>query len=239
MKTRIISSNRDLIVKIIENETCCKARYDLSPSFNCHIGDYTITRDGFILSDVSNNIFPLLGSLGLCDHPFPKIRPLENDIYYSSQQHDGSSLSKLFYIIYSRQHLLNRSLNKAKAFFIDRKLINALHSHQPETLSEFLQTLYFHKGEYKGLIIGDEYIIFNGFRNNESIPHEICSILADKLIEESLSKKWVKASLHNNRNKKYIMRSWLNSLGFTGTGYEELRRYFVHDLPGVSDRKKV
>ena len=114
MKTKIISSNRDLIIKIIENETCCKARYDLSPSFSCHIGGYTITRDGFIYSDVSNSIFPLLGSLGLCDHPFPSTIPLDNDIYYPSIQHDGSSLSKLFYIIYSRQHLLNRFLKQAK-----------------------------------------------------------------------------------------------------------------------------
>lgn len=229
MRIKCLSSNRDLITQIIQKETGSIIIKELSPSFNYIIGPYTITRDSFIISEDPLKIFPLLSSLGLCDYPY-EIKEETNNFTYSTDEHNGQSLTNLFCLISSHQHLLNKVVQK-RNFHIDKKLMKAMLSHQPETLYEFMQLLYFYPNSYSGITLNKNNITFTGFTDSP-IPEHIVRQYTDQLIGLSFQKKHIKAFTRNIRNRKYAMRTWLNALGFIGDDYAELRYYFTKDLDG-------
>ena len=180
-----------------------------------------------------------LSKLGLCDYPYETDAPEAGSIAYTTESHSGTSLMNLFCILSSRYRLLNQALNAKNAFYVDPELMNALLAHPPVTLTDFLQALYGKGALYRGIQIDASYIVFSGFQKCPPEEIGIHQILADRLIDFSLTHSWAKPFTKNVRNRKYAFRTWLNELGFIGPEYEELRHTLLSRLPGRSDQKKL
>ena len=53
----------------------------------------------------------------------------------------------------------------------------------------------------------------------------------------AIVRHWIKPYTVNSRNKKYAMRTWMNSIGMTGDEFAEARNCLLDPLPRRTDRK--
>ena len=255
------SDNRDLIIRILENETASSAHYDFSPGFACRVGEFTLTRSGLVVSDSpgSENAFRILLSLDLCELPADcgseallqaetdPGRTFKNETVltdkapdefcYSMSGHTGPTLMKLLRILSARYILLNRSLSVCDAFYVDKTAMRKLLHHPPCTKEEFLQLLYPCRDSFKGVSFNSSEFQLHGFRKSRHVPTPICKQLSDHIVYAAVTRHWIKPFTTNSRNKKYAMRSWLYTLGMDGEEYAEARHFLLENLPGRTDRK--
>ena len=239
MEAKGISSDRALLIHVLEEAFGTQAVCGFAPAFTCRTGDAVLYRDGRIcVPDDRESVLIRLAALGLCDWPCLPEVPQDYAIAYPSEPHSGGSLTNLFSILSARSRLLNRALAGRRAFFIDPQLMRELLAHPPDTALDFMRVIYGKEERYQGIRINEECIAFEGFsrcRREEAPFHRI---LADHIIECSLSRRWIKPFTKDIRNKKYAFRMWLNEIGLIGPEYEEMRQTLLARLPGRGDRKK-
>ena len=240
METKCTSSNRKMILHVLQNELGETVIIGPSPNFVCSVGAYSLLRDGRLTVDEdTKGIFRILASLGLCDFFYETVSPDSGAISYPVTGHSGRTLMNLFSIISSRQILLNNALNANKAFFVLPVLMNRLLAHPPVTVNEFLQALYGHDQEYGGIRIDQKNIEWTGFNRCNSEEKFIHIQLADLIMKAALSLNWVKPFTKNVRNRKYAFRTWLNMIGMIGPEYEEARQIMLGRLYGQSSQRKI
>ena len=118
MKVRCTSSNRDLILHVLQKELGLTVKYSGSPAFSCSVGDYTLLRSGWIVyeGEFDHSVFEKLAFLGVCYYPITAQEPGEEDISYSMSEFTGSDLLNLFRMLSARYTLLNRALDARGAF---------------------------------------------------------------------------------------------------------------------------
>ncbi len=240
METRCTSSNRSMVIQVLENELHEKAVFHPAPEFLCTVGGYALQRDGILRTkEDSQGIFPILASLGLCDHPNIARYTSSSPFTYPTAPHSGKTLLNLFCIISARQLLMNKALAAAKAFYVMPSLMDSLIFHPPVTTADFLQILFWHENEYGGIRIDFENIEFTGFQMCRQEEAHIHHQISDLIIDASLSLDWVKPYTKNVRNRKYAFRIWLNSIGMIGPKYEEARHVMLDRLYGSSACRSI
>ena len=249
MQAKCISLDRDLIIRIIENETGAISGNCFSPEFTCVIGAFTLTRSGFLqTADGIPHVFAILSELGLCEtidrgnqlsgssefpessetiEPVSKSRPAASDFIYSIKDHTGNTLVNILNTISARHILLNRALSSPGAFHADKCLIRDCLHHPPVSSWEFLQLLYHFPGAYRRVAFSPEDIRFTGFLKSRTVPLHVRRQLADHLMYAAVTRQWIKPYTVNSRNKKYAMRTWLNSIGMTGDEFAEARKWLL------------
>lgn len=252
MEAKCISSNREMIVRVLQRETGAPVERHCAPSFACDVGPYTLRRDGMLMVDEDElGILPLLASLELCaldmgagssaaDEQAHELVEADGvPLFYPMAGHSGRSLLNLFSIISSRQLLLNHALAapRGKGFRVDPSLMDDLLAHPPISVAEFFQALYGRDAEYAGVRLDRERIELTGFERCPSDERQLHCQLADRVMEAALTLRWVKAYTRNVRNRKYAFRTWLNAIGMRGPDYEEARRVMLRRLYGWTDRR--
>ena len=236
MEARITCKNRDVVIQILEHELGITPVFQLSPSFSCRVGDYTILRDGRILAEENDQHLRTLAALGLCDYPAEPPPVPAASFLYPMEGHSGHTLFNLMCILSARQYLINPAFGLKRAVFVSRPLIDSLCAHPPASVSDFLVCLYGRNAEFGGVEFSLAYIVFSGFRKVKAGEAHLCRQLADHIMESALNRCWTKPTAKNIRNKKYAMRMWMNALGMSGPEYEEARRVFLGRLPGSSNK---
>ena len=83
------------------------------------------------------------------------------------------------------------------------------------------------------------HVILTGFRKGKSEEKQIHRQLADLMVNAARSRAWTKTFTPKVRNRKYVFRTWLNSIGMTAPEYEYARSILLSRLPGRSDRRTV
>ena len=240
METRCTSGNREMILRVLQSEIGAPVVFHPSPDFACSVGGYTLLRDGRLAAEEdAGGVFPLLASMGLCDHPCALESPDSGAIFYPAEGWDGRRLMNLFGILSSRQQLLNRALAGNKAFFVLPSLMDDLLAHPPLTADEFLQALYGRAQEYGGLRVDRAGVEWTGFRRCRPEEAAIHRQLADRMMEAARTLNWVKPYTRNVRNKKYAFRTWLNMIGMIGPEYEPARRAMLDRLYGQSSQRSI
>ena len=238
MTTRCTSSNRELILHILQSEAQEPVVYHPAPDFACSVGEYTLHRDGTLTAqEDALAVFPLLAALQLCDCPVQTVPRAPAPFTYPMQGHSGKSLLNLFSIVSSRQVLLNKALAAPKAFFVLPSLMDDLLAHPPVTVPEFLQALYRRDQEYGGIRLDAETVELYGFRRGKPEEADIHRQLADVIMDTALSLNWVKPYTKNVRNRKFAFRVWLNAIGMSGPEYERARQVMLSRLYGRTDRR--
>lgn len=245
MTVRCTSGDRGLIIRLLEKETGASAVYRPMPEFSCVVGDFTLKRDGTIVCDEDkggrrSEVFETLSSLGLCESP--GIIPDSGGCgrySYPLDGHTGKTLLNLMCMISARYRLINGALACRGAFYIAPELMNDLLAHPPETIAEFRRSIYGRDGEYKGLRLDDDSVILDGFMRGKAEEAHIHRQLADLMIKEALTRRWIKPFTANVRNRKYAMKTWLTSIGMNGDDYAEARAVLLGRLYGRSDRRVI
>lgn len=242
MEANCTSSNREMILHVMQREAQGRVVYHASPSFSCSVNGYLLRRDGVLSADEDRcGVFSLLASLGLCDQAYEPPEPPSDAICYPARPHTGRSLLNLFSIVSSRQALLNCALAapRSKAFHVAPSLMDDLLAHPPTSVAEFVQALYGRGREYRGMRIDLAHVELTGFRRCPRDEDHVHRQLADRIIETALTLKWAKPYTKNVRNRKYAFRTWLNAIGMSGPAYAEARQVMLDRLYGWTDRRGI
>lgn len=240
MEAKCTSSNREMILYVLQKETGAQVRYGFSPTFVCTVGTFTLTRDGKISSQTREpRIFSILASLGLCDFPYTPAPPVQGDFFYSMEPHSGTTLTNLLCMVSARQYLISAAIGCPGAFSVDSSLILRLQNHPPVTRAEFLQALYGSRQLCRGIRFDPSYIRLTGFKRSKTVEAPLCRQLADQMIQIALTKNWIKPFTTNIHNKKYAMHTLLNAIGMRGEAYAEARLAFTRSLSGNTAYKKM
>ena len=93
METRCTLDNREMILRVLQNELHEKAVITLSPDFTCSVGNYSILRDGRIITNEdTRGIFQKLAFLGLCDAALAPSSSVNHDFSCRIESNDGTIL---------------------------------------------------------------------------------------------------------------------------------------------------
>ena len=242
MQARSTSSNRGMMVIVLERELGVRAVRHLSPGFAVEVGECALLRDGRIVcgdSQPSASALQTLAALGLCDGPRVPAAPRPGDLVYPMAPHTGRTLLNLVSIVSARQHLLNAALGVRGGFRVARPLMQDLLDHPPADIPAFLQALYGRDAECRGFRFDLDSVILTGFRRAPRDESHVHRQLADRIIDAALTLGWAKPFTRNVRNRKYAMRTWLNALGMRGPEFEEARRVLLGRLPGRGDVRSL
>ena len=161
MEAKCISSNRNMIIHVLEQELMTSSECSFLPDYTCRVGSAVLYRDGrlWVPPDMEG-VLVTLSNLGLCDYLCETAPPKAGMIAYSAREHTGQSLTNLFCCLSARSLLLNQALESRRAFYVDPQLIRRLLAHPPVTVFDFLRALYGKAALYRGIEVNSEYIVF-------------------------------------------------------------------------------
>lgn len=239
MKVKCVSDRRDMLLYVLESELGEKRIYHPLPDFSYSVGDYNVDRRGYIsVPSDELDLFSALARLGLCEGDYIEQAPDDSNIYYYYDNSRVQTLINLFSIISARYLLINKALAAQGAFFISKQLMQSILAHPPLTTHEFLQMIYRRDDDYRGIMVSNSYVSFPGFSKAPLEDAYIHRQLADCIMNVAKDKLWVKPFTKRSRNRKYVMRTWLNSIGMVGPCYDYARKTMLSRLNGYSDQKK-
>lgn len=233
--------DRKQIVSALQEHLGAKAKYKGAPSFAYQIEKegktYTIDREGriwseqvevtleSILKEKESDHKPTTENADTQEHKIIKLR---------MDEHTGRSLRNFINMIYSKQHLIRKSLG-VQSQLIDETLVSKINDTEIETLQEFQNTI--------GEAIQNSSLEFD-FDKTTILIHLEGSLTIDEIDAFNtlinLVDKSAKAQRHasfkvkETENEKYAFRVWLIRLGMIGDEYKEARKVLLKDLSGNS-----
>ena len=231
MKVKCISDKRDYLLSILERELGENRVYHPLPYFSYSVGEYMVDRSGYIIADDDkSDLFPLLASLGFCEGNFREESSDEKSIFYCYDSSRVQTLINLFCIFSARAQLINKSLMARGAFTVSRPLMQSILNHPPLSTFEFFQMIYGRENDYRGIKVCHSYVSFPGFLKAPPEESNIHHQLADCIMNVALTKSWIKPFIKRPQNQKYVMKTWLNAIGMTGSEHEYARRIMLSRL---------
>lgn len=234
--------DRKKIVDALQEHFAVKAKYKGAPSFAYEIEadgeSYVIDREGRIWhgKDVVT-----LGIL-LVEKESDNKTTIENTVTKASDhvirlamsEHTGRSLRNLINMVYSKPHLIRKSLG-IQSQLIDESLVSKINEAEIETLQEFQNTI----GEAT-----QNYSLEFDFDNSTILIHLEASLTTDvfdafntliNLVDKSAkAQRHATFKVKETENEKYAFRVWLIRLGMIGDEYKELRKVLLKNLAGNS-----
>jgi len=232
--------DRKQILNAMEERFGVKAKYMGAPSFAYQIESsgavFTIDRNGKITDSAGTEIeLDNLEGFGVATEASDCKTEIEQmEISVPMEGHTGGSLRNLVNLIYSKQELLKKALHMDKNI-VEKDFAADINDKRIITLGDFAQA-------YAG-IGGCDGIAFDF--NNSMITFILTGAIAEntdkadavvKLIscinKTALELKHTSFKPAATDNEKFTMRTWLNRLGFIGSGYRQARKTLLEFLPG-------
>lgn len=222
-------TDRKLLIKSIEDIIHEKAVYLGSPGFKYAVGEYTILRDGCIEcpDDVDETLVRELEEAGIIE------RQSDDSNGFVYQISDARTLVNVINTLSSKGDLINKAIGKPGAFSISARLQKSLKEDNPSTIDEVLECICTSGGSkaISGIEVTMQQIRFTGFPKDDNHNGEYKQ-LADRIVESSGKKRWIKPKPTDGENEKYTFRVWMNSIGMTGPEYAETRSILLEKLDG-------
>lgn len=214
--------DRKEIVKTLSKHFDIKSKYLGAPSFAYKVGEFTVDREGRIISKAGEEVELeiILNSVAETTDDIANI-----EISFPLEGHDGQSLKNLLNVIYSRQPLIKKAFDLGENI-VEEELINKLNEADVKTLEDFLE--FPNKENLKGMSFDDEKITFNFVKDEVKASMEFLSLLINKAKEL----KYASAKVVNTDNEKYAFRTWLMRLGMIGDEYKTTRKILLQPLSG-------
>lgn len=228
--------NRKDLVKAVSEFAGENAKYMGAPTFAYMVGAYIIDKDGSITSDFEmdglKNFLIEKGFIQQKTEQEPQLL-VENEhnqqesidsIEFSIPIGDANKTAIINFVnmLYSKQYLINRSLQMA-VLSIHDSFLKELESKE---LSEIKND------EYSGFSIENDCLVFDypNIEGGEMLKaYMTLMCMAFSKAKESTR---VQAKLTHPENEKYYMRCWLIRLGLGGKGGAETRKALLKNLKG-------
>ena len=147
-----------------------------------------------------------------------------------------SQLTNLVHMLYSQQHLLNKSVMDGR-LTIPESLITRLKEYTPENPEAFTDLLHDFKalGELAGLGFENGVVSLDFPHDDEHPAYDlIYARLLERIIQAAKEASRAKAVINTSENEKYYMRAWLIRLGYGGADLKAERRLLLRNLKGHS-----
>lgn len=228
MKIKGLLTDRQPLIRALEQETGAAAIYSGAPSFRYQVGIYTVLRDGSLEVDESAADHVLLDALaaqGLLE----RTAAPQGGIAFSADGFTGRTMVNLVNSIAAREKLINKAIGVPNAFHMGAELVRKLKEENPATMTEFMSILHSSGGDsaMKGIVLSGGQVAFTGFPETDA-----CRQLAERIVHSAVSSRWTKAKAPAVTNEKYSFRVWLNSLGMTGDAYSAARAELLKNFTG-------
>jgi hypothetical protein len=219
------------------------------PSCAYKIGAVTIDRGGAIHTDVSivlATLKPFLIEQGyIASEPETTEQKAtatqlsasdigQMEISVPAEGMSVTALKNLIFMLYSKQHLLNRAIGQ-EVFHISDEVVARLSEYTPESSEAFTQLLddFRARGEVDGVDFRDGQVTLR-FPFETVKPEEwaVYGELTAGIIKAAMNATRVSPKRQHPENEKYFMHSWLIRLGFDGPEHKTLRKLLLQNLRG-------
>lgn len=230
VKFKGLLTDRQPLIRVLEEETATAAVYSGAPSFRYSIGAYTVLRDGSLeVADAKADraLLSRLAAKGLIEDTSDE----SAGIAFQMDSFTGRTLVNIVNTLASRGKLINKAIGRPNAIHMGAKLVRELKAENPDTVPEFMDILHRCGGEkaIRGLKLTGGKLIFTGFPDDDTFR-----ALAEHIVNAALSLRWIKAKEPTGDNEKYTFRVWLNALGMKGAEYANARAELLKNLSGDS-----
>ena len=204
------AKDKHVVIKALEQILSAPSRYMGPPTFSYVIGDYTVSRDGYID--------------GPSDEVLEKARmyimPELEHADITADADTAVSMRNLIFMIRSKQYLLERSLGY-RAFDIPDGLIDAIKC--KDISSDDILTAVI-KHDPAGIVVSDGKLRITGFPKGKAFDE-----LTKAIVEYSRNKRNVLPDETITENERYYMRAWLVRIGIKD---KETRKLLLKNLKG-------
>ena len=223
-------TDRQPLIRALEEVTGLAADYSGAPSFRYRVGDYTVLRDGSIEvaeDKADEELIRHLEEKGLIAW---RSEPPEG-IVFDIASFTGRNMANIVKMLAAKEKLINRAIGAPNAFHMKADFVRELKEASPATMAEFrlIMNQFGGDGAMKGISLSGEKLIFTGFPETDEFR-----CLADHIVRTAIRSKWIKSSATASISEKYSFRVWLNSLGMKGSEYAQTRVALLKNLTGDS-----
>lgn len=166
----------------------------------------------------------------------PEEVPLDLELAFPVNQHNGVTLRNLVNLIYSRGKLIGKATSGH--FHVEQGLVEKLKDDRCTfAIANFINAVNDYEAQHgeslEGLKITSEKVIFTGFPTAPDREHLTAfGHLAILMNQQALSQKRIQAKDVNDENEKYALRTWLLRLGMNGPDFKETRKLLMENLSG-------
>ena len=229
---------RKQIASVIAEALCEEVEYQGLPSFAYHTAGWTIDRNGLIASPEieDNKVFrTVLDALEAAGATADG----NGTVTISLNDHDGNSLRNTVNLIWSKQKLIQKALDRQTAI-VPEGLIDAINSVPIDTLEDFTKVVNnaIDIGKIQGeceleFDLVDETIGFS-FSNASLNANEVFAFitLCQLINEQGKKQRFSSTKQREVGNDKYSFRCFLLKLGFIGQEYKVVRKILLSRLDG-------
>ena len=259
MTYTILTDDRKVIVRKLEELTGRKATYTGVPKCAYVLEAITVERDGTITTeaDADTSLLNQLIQVGLIEERIQEerdgaapeeIQPEEPEadhppescgervklnISYPLSKHSPESLCNLIFTIYSRGALLSKATGGK--FSVSNELIEKLQKiRKYERIEQVLEIIQQAGAEELcGLAFDNEKVIFDGFpETSDPLLVKAWTELSAAINRNAIRQMRIFAKEVNDSNEKYAFRTWLTRLGMNGSGLKQERNVLYRNLSG-------
>jgi hypothetical protein len=228
MKIKTRAENRKDVVKAMEEILNVRAEYQGPPTFQYHVGDYTVDRDGCVEHESEEKTLEMQSELAARGLAYDKTADLMVELPLDG--HTAESLKNLIYMIHSKQYLLEKSMGMTVLKVSDR-LVERLEAEKEATIEQVMQTVS--EEDTSGIAFAENRIRFGEFPA-ELGNASVYTMLISKMVKAAKEAKRVNPKETVEENEKYYMRTWLVRIGLDGKDTKEVRKVLLGNLKGHS-----
>lgn len=162
--------------------------------------------------------------------------PLDLELAFPVNQHNGVTLRNLVNLIYSRGKLIGKATGGH--FHVEQGLVEKLKDDRYTfAIANFINAVSDYEAQHgealEGLKITSEKVIFTGFPTAPDHEHLTAfGHLAILMNQQALTQKRIQAKEVADENEKYALRIWLLRLGMNGPDFKETRKLLMENLSG-------
>ena len=162
--------------------------------------------------------------------------PLDLELAFPVNQHNGVTLRNLVNLIYSRGKLISKATGGH--FHVEQGLVEKLKDDRYTfAIANFINAVSDYEAQHgealEGLKITSEKVIFTGFPTAPDHEHLTAfGHLAILMNQQALTQKRIQAKEVADENEKYALRIWLLRLGMNGPDFKETRKLLMENLSG-------
>jgi hypothetical protein len=242
MEIRTTATNRKDIAKAIAEYLGERSVYVGPPTFAYKIGDFTVDREGLILTEdetKGEEVRQMLEEKGFvesgtAEEENSRAADTENTTAVTVPLGNMApqGIINLANMIHSKQYLINKSIG-TDGFKVNDALITALEKSKFATAEEAVSFIT-EFGDYgRGFSFADGCICFSGFPYTEdgAKAKAYCELTA-AMVRTAREQKRISPTETIEDNEKYYMRVWLVRLGFDGKECKETRKVLLENLKG-------
>lgn len=238
---KVSNLERKQLAAVIADTIGETAKYAGAPTFQYHVGNWTIGKQCFIITpemgikDEHVTLRMVLDALTIAG-----AKTEENmTVTITMDGHNGNTLRNLVNLISSKQKLIQKALGWWNDI-IPASFVKVINEVPIDTLEDFVSTVNnaIEAGEITGhsdldIDLVDKTICFNFF-NATLNAQEIRAfgVLCWQLNEQAKKQKFTSVKQKETENDKYAFRCFLLKLGFIGDAFKSERKVLLARLSG-------